>query len=250
MSDLVSIITPAYNTERYLKDTIESVIKQDYDNWELIIIDDCSKDNSKSIAERYMQVDKRIRLISLEKNSGVAFARNTGIKAARGRYIAFLDSDDLWYPDKLSSQIKYMQDNNYYFTFTGYEWIDKDGTKLNKVIKVPTEVDYRRLLKGNPIGCLTVIIDRNKINKLEMLPIRHEDYAAWLCIVGEGINAYGINRNLAQYRKTNSSLSSNKFKVIRWTWDIYRKNQNLSFLRSVRCLAMYAFNTSLKYMGL
>lgn len=250
MNDLVSIITPVYNAERYIKHTIESVIEQDYDNWELLIIDDCSTDSSRTIAEKYMQADKRIKLIFLEKNSGVASARNAGIEAAKGRYIAFLDSDDLWHPNKLSLQIKFMQDNNYHFTFTGYEWIDKNGKKLNRIVRVPAKADYNRLLRGNPIGCLTVVIDANKINMLKMLSIRHEDYAAWLCIVKEGTIAYGINQNLAQYRKTNSSLSSNKWKAISWTWNIYRKNQKLSVLRSLSCLAMYAFNTSLKYIGL
>ncbi len=250
MSDLVSIITPAYNAEKYLKQTIESVLAQDYKNWELLIIDDCSHDSSELIAIEYKKLDERIKLISLEKNSGVAYARNIGIMAAKGRYIAFLDSDDMWCPNKLSKQIEFMEKNEYAFTFSGYEWIDYGGKKLNKIVHVPTKVDYKRLLNGNPIGCLTVIVDKNKISKIEMPNVRHEDYATWLTLANSGIAAYGINENLAMYRKTNNSLSSNKIKAISWTWNIYRTNEKLGFLTSVKCLVMYMFNTTLKYVGL
>ncbi|MED4300185.1 glycosyltransferase family 2 protein [Geobacillus stearothermophilus] len=249
MDDLVSIVTPVYNAEKYLKYTIESVINQDYDNWELIIIDDCSKDNSRLIAERYMKKDKRIKLISLEKNRGVAYARNIGIKAAKGRYIAFLDSDDLWYPNKLSKQLDFMKKNDYYFTFSSYELINDEGIRLNKVIKAPNIVDYKRLLKGNPIGCLTVMIDKKRIEDIEMPEIRHEDYATWLNITKNGNIAYGLNEILALYRKSRNSLSSNKIKAIIWTWNIYRKNQKLGLLRSTKCWGMYVFNTLLKYIG-
>ena len=249
MRELVSIITPVYNAEKYLRNTIESVIKQDYANWELIIVDDYSKDKSRLIIEQYMESEKRIKLIALDQNRGVTFARNTAIKAANGRYIAFLDSDDLWHPNKLSIQLDFMQKNNYGFSFSSYEWMNADGTRFNKIIEAPSVVDYHRLLRGgNPIGCLTVMIDKEQVGDIEMPDLRHEDYAAWLSITKNGVIAYGITQNLALYRKSNDSLSSNKFKTIIWTWNVYRKNQKLSLLKSMQCLGMYICNTSLKYL--
>jgi len=250
MSELISIITPLYNAEKYIKDTIESVINQSYKNWEMIIVNDCSKDRSQLIVEKYMELDKRIKLVSLESNRGVAFARNTGIKAASGEYLAFLDSDDLWKPNKLSTQLDFMKQNNYYFTFTGYEMINNEGVKLNKIIKVPSKLNYKRLLYGNSIGCLTVMLNKSKIGDIEMPAIRHEDYATWLNIVKSGITAYGLNENLALYRKANSSVSSNKFKSAIWTWDIYRKYQKLSSLNSLKCFIMYVYINMLKHRGL
>lgn len=243
MNDLVSIITPVYNSKKYLKDTIESVINQDYDNWELILVDDCSTDNSNLIIKTYIKIDERIRLISVGKNSGVANARNRGIEAANGRYIAFLDSDDLWHSNKLSRQLAIMKKNGYQFTFTSYELIDDEGINLNRVIRVPNVVDYERLLRGNPIGCLTVIIDKQKINKIHMPIIRHaEDYATWLNILKNGVTAYGINENLALYRKSSNSLSSNKFKTIRCIWNVYRKDQELSLISTINCLFFFSIN--------
>lgn len=248
MNEIVSIITPVYNSEKYLKDTIESVIMQDYENWELIIIDDSSTDNSRAIVKSYMLKDERIHLILLSENSGVANARNVGMKASRGRYIAFLDSDDLWYPDKLSQQVTFMKTHNYYFTYSNYDLINDQGNKLNKEIKAPLHLDYKDLLRGNPIGCLTVMIDCENIKSIEMPTIRHEDYATWLNIVKNGVEAFGINKSLALYRKANNSLSSNKFKAIKWTWNIYRKNQQLNLLNSLTCLGMYMVNILLKYV--
>jgi teichuronic acid biosynthesis glycosyltransferase TuaG len=250
MSELISIITPLYNAEKYIKDTIESVINQDYENWEMLIVDDCSKDRSKLIVEKYMELDKRIKLISLENNMGVAFARNIGIKSASGEYLAFLDSDDLWKPNKLSVQLDFMKQNNYAFTFTGYEMINDEGIKLNKIIKAPAKLNYRKLLYGNQIGCLTVMLNKKKIGDIEMPAIRHEDYATWLNIVKGGITAYGLNENLALYRKANSSVSSNKLKSAIWTWDIYRKYQRLSSLNSLKCFIMYVYFNMLKHRGL
>jgi teichuronic acid biosynthesis glycosyltransferase TuaG len=240
MNDLVSIITPAYNAEKYLKHTIESVISQDYDNWELLIVDDCSKDNSRLMAEGYMERDPRIKLISLEKNSGVAVARNTGIKVAKGRYIAFLDSDDLWHPNKLSKQISFMKKNGYAFTFTGNGVINDSGVKLNKVFKVPKQVNYKRLLRGNLIHCLTVILDKQQITNIQMPRLGHEDYATWLSILKQGHVAYGLNENLALYRKAQNSLSSNKFKTIKWNWKIYHNYLGLGLFRSALNFLLFA----------
>ncbi len=247
MCHLVSIITPAYNAERHIKYTIESVMKQDYNNWEMLIIDDGSKDTTKFIIEGFVKIDKRIKLISLTENKGVAYARNVGLKEAKGKYIAFLDSDDLWYPHKLSTQINFMNKNGYAFTFSSYEIIDNEGRKLNKVIKAPEVVDYKRLLRGNPIGCLTVILDREKIGDFEMPNIKHEDFATWLEITKRGFIAYGISEPLALYRRSNKSVSSNKIKSAFWTWNIYRHHQKLCFIKSIKCLCWYVFFYLMKY---
>jgi len=247
MGDLVSIITPVYNAEKYLKDTIESVINQDYDNWELIIVDDCSKDGSRLIIERYMELDKRIKLISLEKNKGVAFARNTGIKAAKGRYVAFLDSDDLWLPQKLEKQISFMLEKNAYISFTAYELINESGKRLNKIINVPALVDYRRLLKENIMGCFTVIIDMEKINNIEMPIVKHEDYATWLRILKDNVKAYGLNEVLGYYRKVNNSISANKYKSAKWVWNIYRNVEKLSYFQCSYYFLNYAVRGILKH---
>lgn len=248
MNELVSIITPTYNAEKFIKYTIESVLCQDYENWELIIIDDCSKDTSREIVEEYMKLDKRIKMIALTKNSGVANARNNGINNAKGRYIAFLDSDDLWYANKLSIQISFMKREKCAFSYTGYEWINEDGAKLGKLIEVPTKINYNKLLRGNLIGCLTVIIDKEKIKNIEMPLIRHEDYAAWLNILKTGVEAYGINENLALYRRTLNSLSSNKIKTIFWTWNIFRNSQDIRILKSIIHMIQFIFTKMFKYV--
>jgi teichuronic acid biosynthesis glycosyltransferase TuaG len=248
LNDLVSVIMPAYNSEKYIRESIESVISQDYKNWELIIVDDCSKDDTKRIVKEYMKKDTRIKLIPLKKNLGVANARNTAIRESRGKYIAFLDSDDLWHRCKLSKQTSFMMENKYTFTFSNYELISDEGKLLDKKINAPNKVSYRRLLKGNPIGCLTVVVDRENIKNINMPSIRHEDYATWLGILRKNVIAHNVGECLALYRKTNKSLSSNKFKAIVWTWNIYRKNQKLNLIRSTYCMCWYVFNTLKKYL--
>jgi teichuronic acid biosynthesis glycosyltransferase TuaG len=248
LNDLVSVIMPAYNSEKYIRESIESVISQDYKNWELVIVDDCSKDGTKRIVKEYMKKDTRIKLIELKKNLGVANARNTAIRESKGKYIAFLDSDDLWHRCKLSKQISFMRENKYTFTFSNYELISDEGKLLDKKINAPNKVNYKRVLKGNPIGCLTVVIDRENIGKIHMPSIRHEDYATWLEILRNNVIAHNVGECLALYRKTNKSLSSNKFKAIVWTWNIYRKNQKLNLIRSTHSMFWYVINTLKKYL--
>lgn len=248
MNNLVSIITPAYNAEKYISNTIESVISQTYQNWEMLVVDDCSVDRTKNIIKDYSIRDNRITIIALDENKGVAYARNIAINHARGKYIAFLDSDDLWYPDKLTIQINYMEENNYYFTFTDYEFIDINGQKLNKVINVPKKVDYKDALYSNSIPCLTVVLNKDIIKEIHMPSIRHEDYAAWLNILKNNITAYGINKNLAMYRKLNNSLSSNKLKSMLWTWNIYRDSQKLGLFNSMKYISVYIVKNIIKHM--
>lgn len=245
---LVSIIMPAYNAEKYISESIESVLGQTYKNWELIIIDDCSKDGTINIIRQYQMLDNRIRVISLKCNAGVANARNVGMELAQGRYIAFLDSDDLWLDIKLEEQIRFMKQNQIYFSFSKYcRFTDKNE---GKIVDALPYVNYQKALYGNPIGCLTVCLDRCFIQEFRFSKQRHEDYIAWLNILkSNNICAYGIPKVLALYRAgNNDSLSGNKLKSILWTWNVYRKSQNLSFFCSLKCFFGYLAVNFKKYI--
>lgn len=230
--ELVSIITPMYNAEKYIAQTIESVQAQTYENWEMLIVDDVSCDGSAGIVQKYMAKDARIKYLKHGKNEGAAQARNTALKAAKGRYVAFLDSDDLWMANKLEKQINFMQEQKAAFCYSACAVIDECGNFAGKVRHVPLKQQYRELLKGNSIPCLTVVLDKKRIGDIQMLAIPHEDYAAWLDILKKGITAYGINEVLAKYRVNSNSLSGNKIQAAKWTWNIYRKQQRLGIIRS------------------
>jgi teichuronic acid biosynthesis glycosyltransferase TuaG len=237
-TNLVSVIMPAHNCEAVLKQSVSSVIDQTYTDWELLIIDDASKDRTLAVARDLALTDERIRVIHLEKNAGVANARNAGVEAANGRYVAFLDSDDLWLPQKLAVQIAFMQQCNAAFVFAQYRRFSNNGT-LSKPLAVPAHVTYEQLLKGNVIGCLTVVIDRAAVPDVNMPPIRHEDYVTWLRILRSGVVAYGISQDLARYRVASQSLSADKKKAAGWTWNIYRNIEGLSFAKSSWCFLNY-----------
>lgn len=245
---LVSIITPVYNAERFIEETIKSVKAQTYSEWELILVDDYSTDNSNDIIMKYSKEDERIRYIKLEKNSGAAVSRNTAIANAKGRYIAFLDSDDIWYHNKLEKQINFMKREDIAFSFTSYELMKEDGTILNKVVKVPKEIDYNKYLKNTIIGCLTVVVDRFKIGDFKMPNIRsNQDMATWLYIMRDrGCNAYGLNECLAKYRLVNGSISNNKVKAAKSVWNVYRNIENLSIIKSSYVFIRYAISAILK----
>ena len=248
VDNLVSIITPAYNAEKYIKDTIESVIAQTYTNWEIIIVDDASKDNTVNIIKNYQLKDRRIKLISLEKNQGVANARNTAIKNAKGQYVAFLDADDVWEKEKLVVQIKFMQDNNVTFSYHAYKLFDLSNQK-QKEIFVPKSLNYKELLKGNTTGsCLTVCLDRKIVNHIYFPKEKHEDYICWLNILKQyDITAFGINKVLGTYRIGKKSISSNKLKSAVWNWNVYRKSQKLSMIESLYYMYFYIINGLKKY---
>ena len=240
---LVSIITPAYNAAAYIAETIESVLAQTYTNWEMLIVNDCSKDNTPEIVESYAAKDKRIKLINLKQNSGAGVARNTAIQNAKGRYIAFLDSDDLWKKDKLQKQIEFMQQNDYAFTFTSYEHFKETQENIQNQVQIPKSLNYNQALKGNKIGCLTVMLDRRQIQSIHFTTQKHEDYILWLNILKQGITAYGIQESLALYRTGNSkSVSGNKLKSAMWTWKVYRESQRLSFIKSMYYFWFYVVN--------
>lgn len=241
---LVSIITPAYNAARFIGETIESVLAQTYKNWEMIIVDDCSTDDTREIVQSYQEKDSRIKLFTLDKNSGSGVARNKAMDEAKGRFIAFLDSDDLWYPEKLRRQIAFMLDNGVAFTFTKYVRMKEDGTITNATTEAPLTVDYDTLMKHCVIGCLTVILDRKKIGEQRMLEIRtRQDYAFWLSLTRQGFIAYGLPEVLAKYRLVENSISSNKLKAARQNWRLYYEIENQPLWKSLWYFANYALRS-------
>ena len=240
---LVSIITPAYNAADYIAETIESVLAQTYKNWEMLIVNDCSKDNTSEIVQSYAAKDKRIKLINLKQNSSAAVARNTAIQNAKGRYIAFLDSDDLWKKEKLQKQLSFMQQNDYAFTYTSYEHFKETKENIQNQVQIPKSLNYNQALKGNQIGCLTVMLDRKQIQNIHFTTQRHEDYILWLNILKQGVTAHGIQESLALYRTGNSkSISGNKLQSALWTWKVYRESQKLSVVKSMYYMLFYVVN--------
>lgn len=245
---LISVITPAYNAARFIGETIESVQKQTYSNWEMIIVDDCSTDDTVQIVESYQEKDPRIRLYKLEKNSGSAVARNTAMEQAKGRYIAFLDSDDRWLPEKLEKQLQFMQEKDIAFSFTTYVRMLEDGTRTRAYSNTPEVVGYDDLMKRCVIGCLTVMLDREKIGHLKMVNIRtRQDYVYWLTITKKGFLAYGLPEVLAEYRLVENSISSNKLKAAKRNWYVFRKIEKQSLIKSLWYFAHYVVR-SLKDM--
>jgi len=243
----VSIIMPNYNGSKYISQAIESVLTQTYKNWELIIIDDCSTDNSLQIIDTYVKRDARIKLIKMERNSGPAIARNTGIEYANGRYIAFLDNDDIWLEHKLEKQISFMQKHKVGLCYSSYYVIDELGKTITK-FKIPKDkVSYRELLKSCIIGNLTAIYDTKILGKVFMENVGHEDYTLWLKILKRIDYAYGLKEFLAKYRVGNNSISRNKLRSAFWQWNIYRNIERLSFLEGLYYFFFYAWNGLNKY---
>ncbi|OOE73675.1 MULTISPECIES: glycosyltransferase family 2 protein [unclassified Salinivibrio] len=237
---LVSIITPLYNCESHIHDTVLSVIKQTYPHWELLLVDDCSTDSSLTIALQYANDDPRIRVIRMTTNSGAAVARNAAIKEAEGQFIAFLDSDDLWLPHKLEKQLDFMHQKNCALSFSAYQKIDERGKDLG-VVGVPETVSHQELLKTCVIGCLTAMYDSQKIGKVYMPLIRkRQDFGLWLSILKKIDIAYGISEPLAQYRVRRDSISANKLKAAQYTWHLFRHVEQLSLIKSVYYFIHYA----------
>lgn len=247
--DKVSIIIPVYNSEKFLGQAIESVINQTYTNWEALIVNDCSTDDSELIILDYMKRDSRIKYYNLSHNSGAAIARNEGLYKSTGKYIAYLDADDLWLPDKLEKQTQFMKNNNVVFSCCDYEKIDENGQSLNKIIHMPKTITYKQLLGNTIIQTVGVIIDADQVNKeLLVMPNvrRGQDSATWLKLLKNGITFVGQNEVLAKYRRVTGSLSSNKFKAIKRTWKIYREIEKLSLIQATTCLLKWAFNACKK----
>lgn len=231
---LVSIITPAFNSAQYISDAINSVQNQTLKNWEMLVVDDASTDNTANIVHSYSRNDVRIKYIGLETNQGPSVARQKGTIQAKGRYIAFLDSDDVWYESKLERQIKFMQDHNCAFSCTAYEQVDEVGRPLGKVITPPQKADYNRVLLDCPVGNSTVVYDTKILGKCFGPDIKNrEDYGLWLKILKKENFVWGIRDILSKYRVRKKSQSRNKFKLVIYQWILYRDFEHLSVFRSL-----------------
>lgn len=240
-NELVSIITPAYNAGKWINDCIKSVLQQTYKNWEMIIVDDNSQDNTLDIIKEF-EYDSRIKYIKNEMNLGVANSRNKAINNAQGRYIAFLDSDDIWHPEKLEKQLEFMNENHYEFSFTKYEMFYEGESKSNKVINIPNIITYHDYLKNTIIGCLTVIIDRNKIPYFSVQSGELEDVKTWMYLLKNGYNAYGLNDTLAYYRVSSNSASSDKIKNALRYFRCLREHEKINIILSVYYEGYYIYN--------
>ena len=231
---MISIVVPVYNAAAFIDKTIDTVVSQTFRDWELILVDDCSKDNSCELIDTYIrehtEVASKIRLIKQEKNAGAAAARNRGIDEAKGRYIAFLDADDLWYPDKLAKEMLYMQKHSAGFVFTAYEFGDENAVPTGKIVRVPKTLNYKEALSRTIIFTSTVLLDTEKVDKslIHMPLVGSEDTATWWQILKNGVTAYGLNNPLVIYRRPASSLSSNKKVAIKRVWNLYRSIAGLS----------------------
>lgn len=246
---LVSIIMPVYNSEKVLKAAIDSVLQQTYANWELIIVDDKSTDQSLAIIQTYTAQKTNIILIEQAENSGAAISRNKGIAKAKGKYIAFLDADDIWLPEKLALQIAFMEKNQSALTCTYYSTMQQDGTPFKSIIKAPDRITYHQLLKNNTIGCLTAVYNVEICGKQYMPEIRkRQDYGLWLNILRAGYIAETIPLVLAQYRFGADSLSQNKWKVLGYNWELLRKHQQLSVFKSLYYFTCFLWNKTFKYL--
>lgn len=246
---LVSIITPCYNAAQTLEETIASVKRQTYHNWELLIVDDCSNDESVSILKQEAINDPRVRYITLETNMGPAGARNEALRRAKGKYIAFLDSDDLWVSEKLSKQVAFMEKYDLSFSFTNYRIVKENGEKTDRVVIGPDRIDFEYLLKNTIIGTLTVMLNSEMVGPIQMTSVRNctEDFALWLSILKKGITAVRLNEELAYYRKSSQSDSGNKLKSAKKTWNTYRKTQELNIIRTIWYFSHYSVNAYRKH---
>lgn len=222
---LVSVITPSWNCGRFIAETIEGVLAQTYANWEMLIVDDCSNDNTKEVVGRYN--DPRIHYHCLERNSGAAVARNTALRMAKGRWIAFLDSDDLWKPEKLEHQISFMKENNYSFSYHNYTEIDENGHSLNRVITGPKHLSHLKMLSYCWPGCLTVMYERPIVGNLQIPDIKkNNDYAMWL-LASRKVSCHLLDQTLAIYRKRVGSISNHGyFSLIKWHYKLFHLVEN------------------------
>lgn len=242
---VVSVIIPVYNCENFIAETIESALAQTYQDIEIILVDDCSKDKSAEIIKRYKNLHpNKIVYYRQDKNMGAAVARNKALDLAKGRYVAFLDSDDLWYPQKIEKQITLMNKSNIAFCYSAYEMIGDDGKMINSKIKILEKAEYKHLLKRTIISTPTVILDRHIIGDLKM-PLRRtgQDYAYWLLLLRNVNVAYGIDEALVTVRRRSGSLSKNKFQNIRDVWEIQTKNENIPKLSASYNTLWYALNS-------
>lgn len=247
-AEKVSIVVPVYNAEKYLEETVESVRRQTYENWELLLVDDCSSDKSAEVMKRLAERDARIRPVFQPQNGGAAKARNRGIREAEGGYIAFLDADDIWKPEKLEKELAFLREKDAAFVFSGYEFADEQARGLGKIVRVPERLTYRQALKNTTIFTSTVLLDVERLGKelIQMPDIKSEDTAAWWKILRNGYTAYGLNENLVYYRRSAGTLSANKLEAVKRIWRLYRQAEGLSVWYSFYNFCFYAVRAVLR----
>jgi teichuronic acid biosynthesis glycosyltransferase TuaG len=246
VKELVSIITPSYNSEKFISETINSIINQTYTNWELLITDDYSEDNTINIIKSFQENDTRIKLFLLKSNGGAGLARNNSIRNAKGRYIAFCDSDDQWKIDKIEKQLDFMDRLSLRFTYSSYDVIDEFGS-LTSVIKAPKTISYKMMLNNNYVGCLTAIYDRKLLGNLYMNEIRkRQDWALWLHIMKMLKTTSGISESLAIYRVRSNSISTNKVEMLKYNYQIYNIVLGYNHLLSLFLIINYTFQYIIK----
>ncbi len=246
---LCSIVTPCYNAAKSLCETIESVTRQSYQNWELIIVDDCSSDNSLDIIKNYVMQDERIKYFRTTEPSGSpSLPRNIGIDNACGKYIAFLDSDDLWFPDKLQKEVDFLENNDYHIVYSYYKKMTWDGRRDNRIIKTIDKSTYSSLLKSNSIPCLTSIINRDVIGSTRFKQIPQEDFCFWLDILKKGYIAYNLREVTALYRVARNSRSANKIDMFKGYWNVIRNHQHIGLLYCCYYMLTYTIHGFAKYL--
>ena len=243
---LVSIITPSWNVERLIGETILSVQAQTLGDWELLIADDCSTDNTPAVIESYAAKDARIKLIRQPRNGGPALARQAAIEQAQGRFIAFLDSDDLWLPAKLERQVAFARQHRAALSFTAFRRINEDGSTTGRLIAVPDSLTYDQLLKNTSIATLTALVDRDIAGDIAMKNEGYDDFCLWLSILKPGHLGWGLNEDLARYRVRGVSVSSRPMRSAGWVWHIYRNVERLSLIKSAWCFAHWGARAWLK----
>lgn len=240
---LVSVIMPCYNMEKYIAATIESVQRQTYPHWELLIVDDTSTDGTADMVRSHQIQDDRIHFVVKPKHSGIADTRNQCISMAKGRFLAFLDADDLWHPEKLEQQLQFMTERKIGFSYSSYDCVDEEGKPLEKRVNSAGNLDYDAYLHNTIIGCSTVMIDTTIIGNVFVPHFRtSEDTATWLNILKKGFLAYAIEQPLTSYRIRQHSASSNKLKASSDLWRVYRQNEKLPLFKAIACFSSYAFH--------
>lgn len=241
MKNLVSIIMPSYNTAKYIAETIQSVIDQTYTTWELIIVDDCSTDNTDDVVAAFLNKEQRIRYLKNKKNCGAAISRNRAVREAKGKWIAFLDSDDIWMPEKLKLQLDFMKKYDIAFSYTNYCEIDEESCLIGKMITGPKKITRTGMYNYCWPGCLTVMYDAEKIGEIQIKDIKkNNDYAMWLKVC-QRANCYLLDENLAKYRKRSGSISNHSYmELIKWHYHLFRdaeeNNSVVSVIYTIRNL--------------
>ncbi|MBR2274596.1 MAG: glycosyltransferase family 2 protein [Lachnospiraceae bacterium] len=250
---LISIVIPVHNAAWVLAETVASVRAQTYTDWELILVEDHSTDESLAVAESLADeyAEEKLRVIRNTGEAGAAHARNLGIEAVKGRYLAYLDADDLWEREKLEKQLAFLREKDAAFTFTGYEFADENGRGLGRIVRVPETISYRQALKNTTIFTSTVMFDLTKLSKAEirMPAVESEDTACWWKLLRGGAVAFGLNEPLTLYRRSAGTLSSSKFTAVRRIWNLYRNVEGLPVFYSVFCFAGWAFRAVKRRLG-